>query len=207
MSDNPYAPSGASFGNLDSGLNSDLTQAELIRKSHLNHEANIQGFGCLYMLGGVLSILGSLSYIGMGIYMASGALPVPPPNPNAPGPNVNPAVVGGTLALMGAFFLLVGISQLVGGRAMHTLNPRGKIFAIIVSALGLLAVPCGTILSAYLLYLLLSSKGEMVFSDAYREIRLATPHIKYKTSILVWILLFLLLGLIAIGILAALFGS
>jgi hypothetical protein len=33
----------------------------------------------------------------------------------------------------------------------------------------------------------------MVFSEEYQAIRLATPHIKYKTSIVVWVLLLLLI--------------
>ena len=44
----------------------------------------------------------------------------------------------------------------------------------------------------------------MVYSPQYKEIVQATPHIRYKTSIIVWILLFILLGLIAFGIIATL---
>jgi uncharacterized membrane protein (DUF485 family) len=58
-------------------------------------------------------------------------------------------------------------------------------------------------ISAFALYLLLSSKGEMVYSPQYKEIVQATPHIRYKTSVIVWILLFILVGLIAFGIIAA----
>jgi hypothetical protein len=90
---------------------------------------------------------------------------------------------------------------------MQTLNANGKIPAIIVSAIGLLAFPCGTLISAFALYLLLSPKGEMIYSPQYKEIVQATPHIRYKTSIIVWILLFLLLGLIAFGIIAAAMGG
>jgi len=35
----------------------------------------------------------------------------------------------------------------------------------------------------------------------------ATPHIRYRTSIIVWIFLFLLIGVILLGIIAAIFGS
>ena len=45
----------------------------------------------------------------------------------------------------------------------------------------------------------------MVFSDEYRSIIDQTPHIKYKTSIIVWIFLFILLALIGFGILGAFF--
>ena len=43
----------------------------------------------------------------------------------------------------------------------------------------------------------------MVFSDEYRAVIEQTPHIKYRTSIIVWIVLGLLLLLIAIGIFGA----
>jgi hypothetical protein len=43
-----------------------------------------------------------------------------------------------------------------------------------------------------------------VFSEEYQRVIAETPHIKYRTSIVVWILLGLLLLLIAIAVLAAL---
>jgi hypothetical protein len=45
----------------------------------------------------------------------------------------------------------------------------------------------------------------MVFSDEYHEIIAQTPHIKYRTSIIVKIFLFFLLALIAFGVVAFLF--
>ena len=43
----------------------------------------------------------------------------------------------------------------------------------------------------------------MVFSDEYRAVIEQTPHIKYRTSIIVWIVLGLLLLLIVFGIIGA----
>ena len=197
MSDNPYAPSGSSYGDASLDANFDLSQAELIRKSHLSHEANIQSFGCLYTLGGIMGILGAIFYIGLGIFIMAGG-----GNPQA---GVNPMAAGIITALIGLVVLAIGVAQLFAGRSMQTLNPSGKILAIIISAIGLLGFPCGTIISAYLLYLLLSAKGEMVFSSAYKEVMQATPHIRYRTSIIVWIFLFLLIGVILLGIIAATF--
>jgi len=47
----------------------------------------------------------------------------------------------------------------------------------------------------------------MVFSAEYREIIRQTPEIKYRTSKILWFFLFLLLGLIALGIGIALIGG
>jgi len=203
VSENPYEPTGSAYGSGTLDSNVDLSQAEIIRKSHLSHEANLQSFGCLYTLGGILGIIGSLFYVAMGVFILAGGLPAQPASQNAPVPNTNPAAAGLVVALLGLVFLAISIVQLLGGRAMQTLNPRGKVLAIIISAIGLLGFPCGTLISAYLLYLLLSAKGEMVFSDRYKEIIQATPHIKYKTSIIVWIFLFLLIAVILMGIIAA----
>lgn len=47
----------------------------------------------------------------------------------------------------------------------------------------------------------------MVFSPYYKEIISQTPHIKYKTSIVVWIFLGLLLALLGLGIVGAIFAG
>ena len=73
---------------------------------------------------------------------------------------------------------------------------------IMLSAIGLISFSCGTLISACLLYLFFSHKGEMVLSDRYEEIIQGTPHIKYKTLIIVWIFLFILIGVILAAIIA-----
>jgi hypothetical protein len=146
-----------------------------------------------------LGILGAIFYIGLGIFIMAGG-----ENPQA---GVNPMAAGIMTTLIGVVFLAIAVAQLFAGRSMQTLNPSGKILAIIISAIGLLGFPCGTLISGYLLYLLVSAKGEMVFSSAYKEVMQATPHIRYRTSMIVWIFLFLLIGLILLGIIAAIFGA
>ena len=74
------------------------------------------------------------------------------------------------------------------------------------SVIGLLAIPVGTIISGYFLYLLLSKKGTVIFSPQYKQIIAATPHIKYKTSKIVIALLLILIALIAIALIVALGG-
>ena len=77
----------------------------------------------------------------------------------------------------------------------------------ILSGIGLLGFPLGTIINGYILYLVFSQKGTTVFSDEYHAVIAQTPHIKYRTSIVVWILVGLVLLLIAIGIVAAVIGA
>jgi hypothetical protein len=207
MSDNPYAPSGSSYGDASLDANFDLSQAELIRKSHLNHETNVKSFGCLYTLGGIMGILGAIFYIGIGIFVMAGGVVSEELQGMVFGADGDPMVAGIITTLVGVVFLAIAVAQLFAGRSMQTLNPSGKTLAIIVAAIGMLQFPCGTMISGYLLYLLVSSKGTMVFSSAYKEVMQATPHIRYRTSIIVWIFLFLLIGVILLGIIAAIFGS
>ena len=207
MSDNPYAPSGSSYGDASLDANFDLSQAELIRKSHLSHEANIQGFGCLYTLGGILGILGAIFYVGIGILVMAGGVVPKGLESMVFGAGGDRLVSGGLTTLVGVIFLAIAVAQLFAGRSMQTLNPSGKILAIVVAAIGMLQFPCGTLISGYLLYLLVSAKGRTVYSSAYKEVMQATPHIRYRTSIIVWIFLFILIGVILLGVLAAIFGA
>ncbi|MFZ4083033.1 MAG: hypothetical protein ACOYKN_17525 [Pirellula sp.] len=193
MSENPYEPTGSAYGSGSLDSNVDLSQAEIVRKSHLSHEANLQGFGCLYTFGGILGIFVGLFSVARGVSILAGGLPQNLADPASEG------LVG---ALIGLVVLAISVVQLMAGRSLRTLNPKGKMLAVIVTAIGLLN-PCGIPIFGYLLYLLLSAKGEMVFSDRYKEIIQATPHIKYKTSIIVWIFLFLLIAVILMGIIAA----
>ena len=207
MSDNPYAPSGSSYGDASLDANFDLSQAELIRKSHLSHETNVKSFGCLYTLGGILGILGAIFYIGIGIFVMAGGVVSEELQPLVFGANGDPMVAGITTTLVGVIFLAIAVAQLFAGRSMQTLNPSGKILAIVVAAIGMLQFPCGTLISGYLLYLLVSAKGRTVFSSAYKEVMQATPHIRYRTSIIVWIFLFLLIGVILLGVVGVIIGA
>src|SRR4030095_8127226 len=97
--------------------------------------------------------------------------------------------------------------QLWVGTGLRRLRRWARIPTGILSGIGLLGFPIGTIINGYILYLIFSQKGKVVFSDEYRAVIEQTPHIKYRTSIVVWIVLGLLLLLIAAGIIAAVIGG
>ncbi|HKB60455.1 MAG TPA: hypothetical protein VKC56_10480, partial [Gallionellaceae bacterium] len=77
-----------------------------------------------------------------------------------------------------------------------------RIVAGVLAGLGLLGFPFGTVISAFILYLLFSKKGAMVFSDEYKQVIADTPDIKYRTSIIVWIFLALLIAAAAFVLVA-----
>lgn len=156
---------------------------EEIRREHLKHEASVKSVGILYYLGGAFFTFMGISTLLLG---GSGS--------------------GGLPTLFSLLFLLLGVGQLWVGYGLRRLRKWARIPTGILSGLGLLGFPLGTIINAYILYLIFSRKGKMVFSDEYRAVIEQTPHIKYRTSIIVWIVLGLLLLLIAIGIIAAFFS-
>ena len=75
-----------------------------------------------------------------------------------------------------------------------------------LSAIGLIGFPVGTLINAYVLYLLLSKKGRTIFTPAYLDVIAATPHVKYRTSIIVWIFLALIVVVMLAAVLVPMFG-
>lgn len=162
--------------------------AEAIRNEHLKHEASVKSIGVLYYLGGVgLVLVGGISLLGA----ASGGMG-------------QERVAAGFLAIV---FLLLGIGQFWVGTGLRRLRSWARIPTGILSGIGLLGFPLGTIINGYILYLIFSRKGKVVFSEEYRTVIEQTPHIKYRTSIVVWVFLGLVIALILFGVVAAFLGA
>jgi hypothetical protein len=92
------------------------------------------------------------------------------------------------------------------GIGVRGLKSWARIPAGILSSIGLLYLGLGTIVNAYILYLLFCQKGKTVFSDEYKRVIAETPHVKYRTSIVAWVVLGLLLLFIEMAMVAALVG-
>jgi hypothetical protein len=151
-------------------------EAEAIRRAHISHEASIKAVGILYYLGGA------------GLILSGGA-----------------ALVGARSAenaVLMVVFLALGVGYLFSGWGVRALRAWGRIVGIVLSVIGLLGFPVGTLINAYILYLYLSKKGRTIFAPEYQDVIAATPHVKYKTSIIVWIFLALVIGGILFAILA-----
>jgi hypothetical protein len=179
--ENPFAaPQSMGYaGDIDS------RPAALIRQQYLAHEASVQSVGSLYILGCLLTLVagGFLTFMVLSNSAQNSS-------------------DGWGLLLLG-----LGFAQGFIGFGLNKLKSWARISAALFAGVGLLAFPIGTLINGYILYLLLSAKGKMVFSDEYREIIEQTPEIKYKTSKVLWFFLFLLLGLIGLGIVVALFAG
>jgi len=180
------------------------TAAEATRKQYLSHEASVKSIGTLYFLGAIVAVSAGALAVVMGIMTAvSGDAP-------------NGATALAVVFIFGVLYFVIGLVQGATAIGLRKLQPWARIVAIVFSVIGLIGVvsyttligiPIGTLISGYFLYLLLSKKGGYVFSDEYKQIIEQTPHIKYRTSIIVLVFLILLLLLFVVGILAAIVGS
>lgn len=166
--------------------------AEDIRNEHIKHEASVKSIGILYGLGAVAMLV-------MGVVFAFSLLGSVSRAPSGQG---EPAFLVG----FGVVFVVLGGLQLAVAIGLRRLKPWARIVAGIFSGIGLLGFPLGTLINGYILYLLFSQKGKMVFSEEYQEVIAQTPHIKYRTSIVVWIFLGLVVFLLLFGLLAAFRG-
>jgi hypothetical protein len=182
---NPYAPT-AHVGTSLSQVSEDV---DAYRREHLKHEVSVKSIGLLYLLGAVIMILAG---IGMFVVPLSGGGNA---GQNAP----PPAFFAG----FGLVYLSLGIFQFFVGRGLRRLQPWTRIATSVLSVIGLLGFPIGTLISAYILYLMLSTKGQVVFSDEYKQVMLQTPHIQYKTPLIVWILVVILALVLVVAIVGA----
>ena len=177
---NPYATPKAVVA--DEGASS---QVEAVRKEHIQHEASVKSVGVLFMLGG----LGTLAAA------ASMAIPAMAIAVDRPG-----------FLVIGMAVAVLGIVYVASGWGLRKLRSWSRAPAIVLAAIGLLGFPIGTLINAYILWLVLSAKGRMVLSAEYASIIEATPHIRYRTSIVVWIALGLLVLLVVLAFFAAVLG-
>lgn len=161
---------------------------EGIRREHIKHEASVKSVGTLYILGSTFLTLACVGIVIAGVSGQMGAQEL------------------GIMVGMGSFYAVLAGVQGFTGYGLWKLKPWSRWIAVAFSALGLLVVPIGTLISAYILYLLLSEKGKMVFSEPYQHIIAQTPHVKYKTSIVAWIVLFIVLALLGAIIVFAFVG-
>lgn len=166
------------------------SEAERIRLAHVRHERQLKGIGSLYFLVAFFGMLG-------GIAMVVGAF----------GAGVG-EVRGTDDFALGVGFAYIAIAALTAflGLGFRRLRPWIRIPGGILSAIGLLAIPIGTLLNLYILYSMFGAKGQVVLSPSYDAIVAQTPHVKYRYTlgdkIATTIIVALVLGLFALIYLA-----
>ena len=154
--------------------------AEQTRRTYLSHEASVQSVGSLYYFASVVTPIAGLRPFIAGL-----------------SPERQHWIALG-------LFLILALVYFQLGRWFRALNPKGRLPGTVLSIIGLLAFPIGTLINAYILYLIHSAKGRMVFSPEYRAVIEATPHIQYRLSKVAWVAIGLLILFFAAGLIALL---
>jgi hypothetical protein len=160
-------------------------KAEAARLEHLAHESSVRSIGTLYYFGGFWML-----FVGGSLVQSVVTMPVDRPARD-----------------IGIGLLVLSAVSLVVGWGVRRLRRWAGGATVVLSAITLLAVPIGTVIGGYLLYVLLSAKGRRVFAPDYADIVAATPYIKCRTSIAVWIALGLGVLLIAVIVAANMLAS
>ncbi|MCA9247887.1 MAG: hypothetical protein KDA42_12245 [Planctomycetales bacterium] len=155
--------------------------AEAMRRKYLKHEASVKSIGYFYYLGALLVVI-ALSDVVFAMSVNGNARPV-----------------------LGVLVLAAGAFSFLGGRWLRRLDRRARPVVGVLSGIGLFSIPFGTIINGYILWLVFSEKGSIVFSDAYHEVIAKTPHIKYRSSAVMIVLLVVLLIVLAVAVLPMIF--
>lgn len=179
MEINPYAPPQADLSNPQLSPGEDVS----IRQAHIKTEATVKSVGTLYYLGCFVLIVSGVATL----------LTNPPVAPDAG--------IGGNV-ILSAVLIVIGLLQGVLAYGLRRLRSWSRWPTVVLSFIGLLAFPMGTLISALILSNTLGAKARMVFSADYQRIIAATPQVKYKSKILE-VLLWVILIMVLIGGLAA----
>lgn len=170
---NPYAAPEALVYDLAPGQ----SHAETVRREHVRHEIQIKSVGSLYFLSALFMLIA-----------AAGLLLAPV------GSIQGPFSATG----IGAFYLVLGLAVGYLAYGFRRLRPWVRIPGAILSGLGLLAIPIGTLINGWILYIMFCEKGRTILDPAYAEIVRATPHVEYVRT---------LGDKIALGVLFAIIGG
>lgn len=157
--------------------------AEEIRNKYLSAEASVRAIGTLNIFASFLLTLVAVGTITANVNRAAG-------------PAETGAVVG-----QGIFLLILATLSFIVGRGLRALKNWARITAAIVSLPGIINPIVWVVL-----YQLLCKKGAYVCTPEYALVREATPHIRYKTSFVVKVLLVLVLVLSLLAFTAPLFN-
>jgi hypothetical protein len=176
---NPYMPPSAFVADVSTAD----SESDAIRSEHIRHESSVRSIGLLYYLAGSLCLIA-----GPALLIASLA--------GKAGPEA------GVLTFIGVLYSVFAALFLSVGRGLRQLRTWARTAGIVLSCIGLLGFPLGTLMHGYFLYLYFAEKGKRIFEPDYADIVAATPHIKPSTSAIVWLFV-VLLAVMVIGIIAA----
>ncbi|MBG85967.1 MAG: hypothetical protein CMO80_03580 [Verrucomicrobiales bacterium] len=130
----------------------DMEAMETIRREHLSREVSLKSLGWVLIAFGIFFALGVLDNLGKG-------------------------QTGGAIALT-----LLSAGSIYSGMRLRWLDRRAMIPIGIMCGIFALGVPVGTIIAAWIAYMVFSKKSRFVLSKECAGIRVITPHVKYETG-------------------------
>jgi hypothetical protein len=207
---NPYAPPDAvlDLEPIELIPIGDLAAAEAVRQAHIGHESSVKSIGMLHYLGAFFVLLGS----GVLLFNAlSDQVPGPP-------------MTRGLMIGLGVVYLAMSGLHLALGIGLTRLQSWARwtdvvLIALALSFYGIMAITLivmrggpsqligillGSAILLYILYLLLSARSTTIFSPEYKTIIAQTPHIKYRTSVILKIFVVLLVVVFVLAVIGAL---
>ncbi|MEM1304548.1 MAG: hypothetical protein AAGG46_06610 [Planctomycetota bacterium] len=175
-----------------------LSESEVIRNELLRTESSIKSIATIYLLSGVVWTVIGVILAGAMIFAQNGDFDGGESGPIFVAIGCAMAVLGGA-----SVWYAFGLRRLDSQVRTPVLLIQSISMLVHVLRLNIFGIGIGI----WVLVTLSSDNGKRVLTPEYQEIVAATPHIKRKTSLLVWIFLILLLVLVGVGVLAAVFGG
>lgn len=151
-----------------------------IREAHVRHESRLRAVGWLYAF-----FAAALGMVAAGLWRDSGG----PPQPG-----------DGFFRGLIVFAALMAAASLVLAAGFLRLNPWVRLPATIVSGLGLLLIPVGTILHGYILMQVWSPQGQRILKPDYADIIAATPEVRFRRTAGDWVAAVLLVAAAAVAL-------
>ncbi len=104
-----------------------------------------------------------------------------------------------TLVVEGVSFGLFAALAFWSAGRFRRLDRSALVPGTILAAFGLLGIPIGTIINAYILSLIYSEKGRFVFSGPYQDVVAATPQIVWKMALWMKIVIGVMIGALVLA--------
>ena len=168
--ENPFATSAIAEALVDPAIEN-LDEAAQVRHEHLNRETSVRAIGSLFYLGTLVLIL-------FATFTVRSSFPLPDDGR----PVTTKLFEFGILGLVVLFAVVQGWVA----HGLRTLNGSVRLWAVVLSALGLINFPVGTVINFYFIYVLVSELGRFVMTPQYAAVRAATPHLHSTTPIWLW---------------------
>ena len=155
MPPNPYQPPTAIVLDQSAATAEDVA----LREAHLRHERQIRSIGSLYVCAAIMLVSVPIAMALLGPRSAPDGL---------------------QLRWLLPFAAPIAAALFVLGLGFRRLQPWVRIPGGLISAVGLVLFPFGTVIHAWILWLMFGPSGRVVLSPSYQAVIAATPNAKPK---------------------------